>query len=283
MVSVANIPLVSDDLDKAWQSVTDFNLASVQFAEPHYDLSCGDFSSANDSGLDDEFSALREGSRDNSIGSYLFPELPESGSASNNASKMYSRRYPSPSSFQEAATEANNKTEDASDMSAFASVLHTCSNLHQIYESLRNSGVPVEARNWALSNQLQSILQSLDAAGDVIIGVTGTNVWTMCQDNTASTALAPAVPVLIVATIFKLLDICNILTKSSTPSLQSLNHVQLLKRIEFNLMQACTALVHIQSIDASLAVLAQQALSTAARMHRDIKSAMERLPAELGW
>ncbi|OKL56916.1 hypothetical protein UA08_07741 [Talaromyces atroroseus] len=156
----------------------------------------------------------------------------------------------------------------------FTTLLHVCTELQSMHLNITASGVP-------LRNQLQLMLQKLDTAGDVMIDMIG-QIQIPSHVCASLPRTITALSTLIVTTLLRLLEVCDLLSQSTIPKIQTLSQVRLLKRIDFNIAQVRTAVKQLEAVQPLLASVTRDILVRSSLLRQEIQSATDELPIELG-
>jgi Fungal Zn(2)-Cys(6) binuclear cluster domain len=157
---------------------------------------------------------------------------------------------------------------------AFTSLLHACAELQSIHQGITQSGVPPRS-------QLQLMLQKLDTSGDVVIDIIG-QIQVSSHVYASLTGAISALSTLVVTTMLRLLEVCDLLSQNTMPMIQTLSQVQLLKRIDFNIAQVRTAVKKLEAVHPSLGSVTKDILVRSSLLRIEIQSATNELPIELG-
>lgn len=116
------------------------------------------------------------------------------------------------------------------------------------------------------------MLQNLDPVGAQISG----------HISYALLSTVSAISTLVVTTLLKLLEICDLFSQSNFNRIQTLNQARLFECIDFNITQARMALKQFEIFHPLLTNVNRQVLKNASSLHQKIKSALEELPTGLG-
>ncbi|KAI9789479.1 MAG: hypothetical protein M1816_006021 [Peltula sp. TS41687] len=120
---------------------------------------------------------------------------------------------------------------------------------------------------------LVAVLQSIDSSCNFISGIFGDPSSTSASPRSVTLQLA----LLAVVMTLEIFDVCYQLFHNKTINTQSLDCILLLKRLEFNVMQARIALIQIGRLDQSLLSLTQDTIKKGLMVDRKLKSLAEEI------
>ena len=153
----------------------------------------------------------------------------------------------------------------------FAVLLEHCTTLQRHSEELREGG-SLSANTWTSDNQtqVQWVLKNIDSSCALLFGTFGHLTLNSASEQNAT--VDPALLALTVSTALKIFEVCDLLIQNRIPSVVSLNTMLLLKRLDFNVMQARVAVSHVGQMKQSLSSLTQDANKKAWLIDQRFKS-----------
>ena len=160
---------------------------------------------------------------------------------------------------------------------SFTDMLQKCSDMQRCGESLKNIALGGSFSS-AGKLALQSTIQSIDSACQVILEIAGPEPAT---DTEAGTVPDAKLTALAVAAVFTVFEICEMLVGFKVARAQYIDFTLMWKRLDLNLMQTRVALLRLGRRNPSFAQLIQDAASRAKLLDHRIKSTIR--DSRSGW
>ena len=177
---------------------------------------------------------------------------------------------PTPTSNTGPSLEKDNKLGRAGGQE-FAVLLEHCTRLQRHSEELREGGsLSANTCTSNIQTQVQSVLRDIDSSCALLFGTFGHLTLNSALEQNAT--MDPALLALTVSTALKIFEVCDVLIQNKIPSVVSLNTMLLLKRLDFNVMQARVAVSHVGQMKQSLSSLTQDANKKAWLIDQRFKS-----------
>lgn len=178
------------------------------------------------------------------------------------------------------------------DITAFENLLDKCTKLERHCRTLKQNGLENKDDASTYTNkQLSAMLVCIDCScsnistifGDpsYISEPSGTSNSGTSSDPSSPTALSSMPDVSLtdsllgISTILKVFDLCHLLVQAKPRNVLNPDYVLLMKRLEFNMVQARVALVQIARKEQSLTQIAHASVRKAFQIDRNFKNMIE--------